>query len=143
MLASVSLCLLLSATVHVSQAINVYLSPSASYQRTILSPDDASAALSRHLGMEMFETLRDTSGNSYQEETFVGQGETSALILILNQADAQGLLLQFQIDALTLCSSTESSCPAILTRACVQAAYAPSRPYNLPLFRNFHLHASC
>jgi len=102
MLALASLCLLLSATVHVSQAINVYLSPSASYQRTILSPDDASAALSRHLGMEVFETLRDTSGTSYQEETFVGQGETSALILVLNQADAQGLLLQFRIDALLI-----------------------------------------
>ncbi|EDR11558.1 uncharacterized protein LACBIDRAFT_313887 [Laccaria bicolor S238N-H82] len=42
--------------------------------------------------MEVFETLRDISGTSYQEETFVGQGETSALMLILNQVDAQAVL---------------------------------------------------
>jgi hypothetical protein len=71
-----------------TQAVNVYLYPPQTFLRSTLAPEDASAALSRHLGLEIFETLQD---NSYNEESFVGQGPNSALLLSLDDADAQGL----------------------------------------------------
>ena len=83
-----SLGLLLSATL--SQAINVYLSPSNSFPLA-LSPADASAALSRHLSLEQFEPLLDTS-NLGHEEWFVGQGPKNALLITLEESDVQGPL---------------------------------------------------
>jgi len=71
-----------------TQAVNVYLYPPQTFLRSTLAPEDASAALSRHLGLEIFEPLHD---NSYNEESFVGQGPNSALLLTLDDADAQAV----------------------------------------------------
>ena len=89
MLASFSFGLLLSAGL--SQAVNVYLSPSSHLFRSSLSPVDASAVLSRHLGLEQFEPLQDASGLGH-EEWFVGQGPKNALLITLEESDVQGPL---------------------------------------------------
>ena len=89
MLAPLLLGLLLSASL--SQAIDVYLSPSSNSLRSSLSPADASAALSRHLGLEQFESLLDASSLGH-EERFVGQGPKNALLITMEESDVQGSL---------------------------------------------------
>ena len=89
MLAQLSLGLLFLASL--SQAIDIYLSPSSNFVRSSLSPTDASAALSRHLGLERFEPLLDAS-NLGQEEWFVGQGSKNVLLIALEESDLQGPL---------------------------------------------------
>lgn len=89
MLAKLSLTLLLTAT-QLSQAINVYLRPPPSFLHTTLVPEDASAALSRHLGVEHMEPLRDLSQATFREEIFVGQGPKRGLLLTLEDTDAEG-----------------------------------------------------
>ena len=88
MLAQLSLGLLLSASL--SQAADIYLSPSSSFVPSSL-PVDASAVLSRHLGFEQFEPLLDAS-NLGNEEWFVGQGPKNALLITLEESDLQGPL---------------------------------------------------
>ena len=89
MLARLSLGLLLSAIP--SQAVDIYLSPSSNLVSSSLSAADASAALSRHLGLERFEPLLDAS-NLGHEEWFVGQGSKNALLITLEESDLQGPL---------------------------------------------------
>ncbi|KAJ7075831.1 hypothetical protein C8R43DRAFT_1054067 [Mycena crocata] len=72
-----------------AQAVNVYLYPPQTFLRSKLSPEDASAALSRHLGLEIFEALRDSSSLDYAEESFVGQGPNDVLLLTLDETDAK------------------------------------------------------
>ncbi|PPQ87474.1 hypothetical protein CVT25_008210 [Psilocybe cyanescens] len=90
MLASCSLAVVLTACLKLTQAVDVYLSPSPSFLHPTLSPEDASAALSRHLGLEAFEPLWDNSELSYSEEFFVGQGSKNALVVTVEENDASG-----------------------------------------------------
>ncbi|KAJ7091989.1 hypothetical protein B0H15DRAFT_834939 [Mycena belliarum] len=76
---------------HAAQAVNVYLYPPQTSLRTNFGPEDASAALSRHLGLEIFETLRDSSALDYSDEYFVAQGPINALLLTLDEADAKAV----------------------------------------------------
>jgi hypothetical protein len=87
MLGALTLALLLSST----QAINVYLSPYSPFLRSALSPADASAELSRHLGLEAFEPFRDSSREEFTEEPFVGRGQSNALLLTIDEEDVQGV----------------------------------------------------
>ncbi|KAH9485530.1 putative endoplasmic reticulum membrane protein [Psilocybe cubensis] len=88
MLASCSLAAILAACLHFTNAVDVYLSPSALYLHSDLSPEDASTALSRHLGLEAFEPLWGNSDPVYSEELFVGQGPKSALLVTVEERDA-------------------------------------------------------
>lgn len=72
-----------------AQAVSVYLHPPRN-SRSRLAPEDASAALSRHLGLEVFEALRDSSTLDYSAESFVAQGSNNVLLLTIDDADAQG-----------------------------------------------------
>ncbi|KAF8973020.1 hypothetical protein BDZ97DRAFT_1912616 [Flammula alnicola] len=92
MLAHFSLALLLSAGLQLTEAVHVYLSPAPTFYRSTLSPEDASAALSRHLGLEAFEPFLVASDLSYNEETFVGQGAKNALIVTVEENDAQAIV---------------------------------------------------
>ncbi|RDB25224.1 hypothetical protein Hypma_007924 [Hypsizygus marmoreus] len=83
---------LLLSILQFSQAINVYLNPHSSFLRSSLSPNDASSTLSRHLGLELFEPLRDASNAEYNVESFVGQGPSNALLLTMDEADAKAVL---------------------------------------------------
>lgn len=90
-----SLILVLPAALQLVQAIDVYLSPPSSLLRPTLSAEQASAALSRHLGLEAFEPFRDASDWIHHEESFVGQGTKNALILTVDQNDLSGMVLNF------------------------------------------------
>lgn len=91
MLGFVSLNVLLSL-IQLSQAVNVYLHPQNNVFRSTLSVEDASLVLSQHLGLDMFETMGDSASlpESFDEVPFVGQGSKNALLLTLEEADAQG-----------------------------------------------------
>jgi hypothetical protein len=85
---TLTLALFLSCT----QAIDVYLNPQSPFLRSALSPADASAELSRHLGLEFFESFRDDNSREvYAEEAFVGRGQSNALLLTIDEEDAQGV----------------------------------------------------
>jgi hypothetical protein len=88
MLHALSLSLLLFS-IQLSQAINVYLNPQNPFFRSSLSPADATSELSRHLGLESFEPFRDGT-REYPEEQFVGRGQRNALLLTMEQEDAEG-----------------------------------------------------
>ncbi|KAJ7354625.1 hypothetical protein DFH08DRAFT_922907 [Mycena albidolilacea] len=74
-----------------AQAVNVYLYPPQISLRPNLALEDASAALSRHLGLEIFEAFRDSSVLDYGEESFVGQGTNNVLLLTLEDVDAKAI----------------------------------------------------
>lgn len=89
MLGLLSVYLLLSS-IQPSQALNVYLYPQSSSLRPSLSPADATSELSRHLCLEYFEPLPDTSLEQYVDESFVGRGQSNALLLTMEAEDAEG-----------------------------------------------------
>lgn len=89
MLRVLSLAFLLSA-LQLSQAIDVYISPHNSLLRSTLSPQDASSALSRHLGVEVFEPLRDATRGGYNDESFVGKGSYNGLLMTMDEVDVKG-----------------------------------------------------
>ncbi|KAG7098287.1 hypothetical protein E1B28_000250 [Marasmius oreades] len=86
---SLSLCLSLVRSV---QAVNVYLWPSSSSFSPQLSPEDASSALSHHLGLEIYESVRDSFKGMYEQESFVAQDQTNALIVTVDETDARAFL---------------------------------------------------
>ncbi|KAF5385928.1 hypothetical protein D9615_002269 [Tricholomella constricta] len=86
-----SLAVLLSA-LQFSRAINVYLNPQPTFLRSSMSPQYASGALSRHLGLETFEPFLDASSSQYNEESFVGKGVNNALLLTMDEHDAKAVL---------------------------------------------------
>lgn len=79
----VSLCCVLQ----LSRALDLYLSPS----RDLRGNEDASAVLSHHLGLEIFEPLREASQADYFASPFIGQGVNSALLVVLEDEDAEGM----------------------------------------------------
>lgn len=70
--------------------INIYLNPAPLVPRSSLSPADASAVLSRHLGLESFEPFRDGSAANHDGGDFVGQGSQKSYLLTLEESDAEG-----------------------------------------------------
>ncbi|KAJ6498776.1 hypothetical protein C8R45DRAFT_979853 [Mycena sanguinolenta] len=76
-----------------AQAVNVYLYPPQAFPSPNLVVEDASAALSRHLGLEIFESFRDSSVLDYSEESFVGQGGNNVLLLTVEDVDAEAIRL--------------------------------------------------
>ncbi|KAF8160713.1 hypothetical protein B0H34DRAFT_697792 [Crassisporium funariophilum] len=104
MLAHFSLGLLLSAGF--TQAVQVYLSPTPALSRSSLSPEDASAALSRHLGLEAFQPLLDASDIGHQEEWFVGRGSKNALLVTLEDNDVEAVIPESLQPAFTLTIAT-------------------------------------
>jgi hypothetical protein len=84
-----SLGILLSAGLQLTHAVHVYLSPAPSLYRSILSPEEATAALSLHLGLEAFEPLPDAS--DLTQENFVGQGPKNVLLITMEESDVNGV----------------------------------------------------
>ncbi|KAF7981901.1 hypothetical protein HWV62_31493 [Athelia sp. TMB] len=76
-----------------SQAVEVYLIPAPATPAS-LSPSSASFALSRHLGLEFFESAPDggVHGALLHEQSFVGQGSKSALLLSIDEEDARDII---------------------------------------------------
>ncbi|PPQ63664.1 hypothetical protein CVT24_004549 [Panaeolus cyanescens] len=92
MFISLSLPLLLSASIHLSQAVNIYLSPSTTQFRSSLSPDEASAALSTHLGVESSEPWQDLSEIPYTDADFVAKGQKDTMFVTAEEGLAKELL---------------------------------------------------
>lgn len=92
MLLSRSLAVVLSASLQLAQAVNIYLSPSPSFLRSTLSLEEASAALSRHLGLEALEPLWGASDLTHSEEVFVGQGFKNSLVVTVDEEDVSGTI---------------------------------------------------
>ena len=86
MLAHLSLCLVLAA---VAQAVNVYLSPPRTHLNSVMSPEYASAALSRHLGLEVFEQFHEISHLAFDDTHFIGQGEKNAIVVTAEESYAR------------------------------------------------------
>jgi hypothetical protein len=85
-----SVCLLLAG---LSQAVQVYLNPQPAVPPT-LSPSQASFVLSRHFGLEFLESAGDDlHGELWNEQTFVGQGSRSGLLLTIDEVDARSMSL--------------------------------------------------
>jgi hypothetical protein len=85
MLAPLSLCLLLAAVIS-TQAVNVYLSPPRTHLRSAMSPEYASATLSRHLGLEVFEPFHEASHLAFDDTHFIGQGEKNAIVITVEES---------------------------------------------------------
>jgi hypothetical protein len=82
-------CLVLAG---ISQAVQVYLKPEPALPRD-MTPGHASFALSRHLGVDFFEswgTNDKLAGGWMTEESFVGGGSSNGLLLSLNDVEANG-----------------------------------------------------
>ncbi|KAJ7467130.1 hypothetical protein FB451DRAFT_1137775 [Mycena latifolia] len=111
-----------------AQAVNVYLYPTQTLPQTFLRSEDASAALSRHLGLEIFETLRDSSVLDYSEESFVAQGPNNALLLTLDEADAKAVRIPSSLhpsfEFPTPPSSQISSLSSVISTYLHRAAHA-------------------
>ncbi|KZP34437.1 hypothetical protein FIBSPDRAFT_718926 [Athelia psychrophila] len=112
--------------VGLSQAVQVYLNPAAVTPAS-LSPSSASFALSRHLGLEFFESATDgVHGQLLHEQSFVGQGAKSALLLSINEEDARDIVpssmkVSFTLSDTPYVSSLSSLVSTYLHRA--QHAY--------------------
>ncbi|KAF9472439.1 hypothetical protein BDN70DRAFT_868400 [Pholiota conissans] len=97
---------LLSIAFQLALAVHVYLSPTSDLYRSNLSPEDASAILARHLGLDAYEPFWETSYLSHNEETFVGQGANNVLLVTVEESDAEAII-PFTIErpAFTLATS--------------------------------------
>jgi len=85
-----SICLLLAG---LSSAARVFLNPNPPLPSR-LSQEQASAVISQHLGLEIFESL-GTSRRYHliNEQQFVGKGPKHGLLLTIDEADATGELV--------------------------------------------------
>ncbi|KAK0476825.1 hypothetical protein IW261DRAFT_1490249 [Armillaria novae-zelandiae] len=91
MLGLLSFGLLLSV-LQPTLSTKVYLNPQRNTLRPTLSPSDASSVLSHHLGLELFESFRDSAAPLYENEAFVGQGAKNALLVTMEEYDAEAIL---------------------------------------------------
>ena len=78
--------------VGLSRAVDVFLSP-PSVLPSSLDTEQASFAISRHLGLEAFEPI-DLQGESFtnvfNEQQFVGRGSSNAVLLTMDEVVAKG-----------------------------------------------------
>lgn len=74
-----------------SQAATVFLNPPDSLPSR-LSPHQANLVLAAHLGLEQFEAInqQERLNNLLREREFVGQGDQSALLLLVDEAYVHG-----------------------------------------------------
>ncbi|CAK5265404.1 unnamed protein product [Mycena citricolor] len=117
-----------------AQAVNVYLYPPQTFLRGEVGAEDASAALSRHLGLEIFEPLRDSSVLDYTEEFFVGKGHSNVLLLTMDHEDARALHLPSSLrpsfEILTPPSSPVRSLSSVISTYMHRAKHVYSSIYS-------------
>ena len=93
-ISSLGLCLSLLQSV---KAVDVYLWPNSPSFSPKLSPEDASSALSQHLGLEIYEHVRDSFKAIYEQETFVAQEQKNGLVVAVDEVDAVGKCLRLVV----------------------------------------------
>jgi hypothetical protein len=76
-----------------SQAADIYLNPAEPFPSR-LSPQQANLVLAAHLGLEQFEVVSQAGrlNNLFRERAFVGQGDQSALLLLVDEAYARDVI---------------------------------------------------
>ncbi|KAK1222761.1 hypothetical protein PQX77_014370 [Marasmius sp. AFHP31] len=74
---------------HVAQYLIAGL---VSISASVCKGKDASSALSHHLGLEIYESVRDSFKAIYEQESFVAQEQKSALVMTVDEADAEVVL---------------------------------------------------
>lgn len=76
-----------------AQATTVFLNPPEALPSHI-SPQQANLVLAAHLGLEQFEVVNQPGrlNHLFREREFVGQGDQSALLLLVDEAYARGKL---------------------------------------------------
>lgn len=67
----------------------MYFSPPQPHLTSAVSPEYASAALSRHLGLEVFEPFHDVSLLAFDDTHFIGQGEKNAVVVTIEESHAR------------------------------------------------------
>lgn len=67
----------------------MYLSPPRTHLKSAMSPEHASAALSRHLGLEAFESFHEVSHLAFDDTHFIGQGEKNAIVVTAEESYAR------------------------------------------------------
>jgi len=110
-------------TAGLAQAVQVYLSPPVTLAKK-LSPKYAGFALSRHLGLDFFETAGDVPNlfDDVNDQTFVARGSSNALLLSMNEVGANDILPpnlkpSFALDSRMAVSSLSSLISTFLHRA--------------------------
>jgi hypothetical protein len=86
---ALSACILFAG---LAQAIQVYLHPLPPVPQTLL-PEHANVVISHHLGVELFESWGDYADFYSGEESFVGEGTRNGILLTIDEADAECMLL--------------------------------------------------
>jgi len=102
---------LLAATAPLVHAGNLYVYPPKSYAVGVNTLEDASAAISRHLGLDRFEQAHQDSKALLVEEDFVGAGVDNSLLLTMSEVDARGASLHLVSWCRQLTEIHQSSCP--------------------------------
>jgi len=128
----ISVCLLL-AGLSLTHAAIIYLNP-APVLPPRLSPGHASFALSRHLGLEYFESLGtndEPSASWMNEGSFVGQGSSNGLLLCINELEAKEVLPSSIQQSFTLKTDFSVSSPSsIISTFLHRAQHAYSHIYS-------------
>jgi len=120
----ISTCLLF-AGISLSQAVKVYLNPAPVLPPT-LSPQHASFAISRHLGVEFLEPLRtnDYPSSSWMNEvSFVGQGSSNGLLLCINEVEAKDVLPPSVEQSFTLRTNDYMTSPSSIVSTYLHKAH--------------------
>jgi hypothetical protein len=138
MLPRIAIPLLLSLGLQLTHAVHVYLSPASDFYRSNLSPEDASATLSRHLGLDAFEPLWEASDVSHNEELFVGQGAKNALLVTVEEEDAQGNVSQHSL-FLPINDFFASYHSIYNGTTFIHSGNTPVNAHLLPIFDPFHI----
>ncbi|KAI0930019.1 hypothetical protein AcV5_006829 [Taiwanofungus camphoratus] len=104
----VSVCLLLTGF---SQAVHIYLHPFPSLSSASLSATQAGVTLSRHLGLEYFESLGDNLDlfDGVVQEPFVGKGSSRALLLSIGEEYANDVIPSSLEESIRLSTEPSSS----------------------------------
>ncbi|KIY74407.1 hypothetical protein CYLTODRAFT_448166 [Cylindrobasidium torrendii FP15055 ss-10] len=104
--------------------INIYLNPAPIVPRSSLSPADASAVLSRHLGLESFEPFRDGSAAIHDGADFVGLGSQKSYLLTLEESDAEVIVPHYLQPSFTLPSPPVDSLYSVVSTYLNRAKHA-------------------
>ncbi|KAF8837699.1 hypothetical protein BDN67DRAFT_1004797 [Paxillus ammoniavirescens] len=105
-----------------SQAADVYISPPESFPSR-LSPQQAHLVLTAHLGLEQFEVVSQAGrlNDLFKERDFVGKGDQSALLLLIDEAHAREVIPSTFKSSFSIAESKPDFLPSFV-RTCNQRA---------------------
>ncbi|KAF9218793.1 hypothetical protein BS17DRAFT_741732 [Gyrodon lividus] len=116
-----------------SQATNVYLNPPELFPSR-LSPQQANLVLAAHLGLEQFEAVSQAGrlNNLFRERDFVGQGDQSALMLLIDEAHARDVIPSTFEPSFSIVESQPESLSSFIKTCNQRASHAYSYVLTTP-----------